>query len=97
MNTKIKKVKLVGRANYAKRGRPLVKDPKTGEMVGKKVKWPAPTNFIWRNTDRDIAEKLGCSVVAVFLRRRKYTAEGFEKQVKSAHLPNTRAKVLKVA
>jgi hypothetical protein len=63
-----KKLEIVKR-----RGRPVI----DGKL--KKIDWKPHTNFIWKNGDRDIAEKMGCSVVAVFLKRKALIAEHGDK------------------
>ena len=53
---------------------------KTKNKVGRpcKVDW-SKVNFLWKNlTDRSIAEKVGCSKVNVFLKRKKLIAKAIE-------------------
>lgn len=53
---------------------------KSKNKVGRpcKVDW-SKVNFLWKNlTDRSIAEKVGCSKVNVFLKRKKLIAKAIE-------------------
>lgn len=76
-----------------KRGRPMVEVD--GKLVAKKINW-SKANLLWHDmTNRDIAEKLGCSTVAVFLKRKGMIKDG--KHVECARKKFARAKCLKVA
>jgi hypothetical protein len=91
-NTKVK----VKRMKFKTRGRPLIWNKELRKKVVKVVAWPELTvrgDKIWQNnTDRDLAEKLGCSVPAVFVRRQKLATAG--RNVKCKHEAYARAKCL---
>lgn len=78
------------------KGKVEVKVVKRGRPVGRVVNWKAVSGLDWINkTNREIAEKAGCSVVAVFLRRKKMISAGKNAACRKERY--TRAKFLKAA
>ena len=73
-------------------GRPKGQDGKVF-----KIDWSKATNVVWPAcSDKEIALKLGCSVVAVFLRRKKMIIEGKDYAVYTKpKFTRARAKFLK--